>query len=325
MTDNISNRFIRRFTRLVMPALLVSLISSGHNWSHADVLVSSRFSNNVLRYDRDTGAFIDVFAQGPELQNPNGIAFGADGNLYVGLGDSGGILRYDGGTGAFLGTFVASGSGGLGGVRDIVFGPGGDLFVASGTTDRVLRYDGTTGAFVGVAAAGNGLDGPVGLAFGPNGRLFVGAALSNEVFVYDDGVFEMSFNAGPAHGQSVGLAFNSAGQLLAAQSVTNEVLAFDPQTGAFQGVFANGPPGTPIYMNTSDGELFVGAFATGSVWRFDESTGTLIDQFIGPGSGGLSGTHDIAFFPSAPVPEPSACVFFGVALVGLSRSRRRAV
>ena len=321
MVDIIKGVVLQHTISCLKIAILALCTCSGIGGAYADILVSSRFSNNVLRYDRDTGAFLGVFAEGSELQNPNGIAFGPDGNLYVGLGDSGGVLKYDGTTGEFLGTFVPSGPGGLGGVRDILFGPDGDLYVASGTTDQVMRYNGTTGAFVGVAGAGNGLDGPVGLAFGASGKLFVGAAISNQVFVFDDGVFEMSFNAGPSHGQSVGLAFNSAGQLLVAQSVTDEVLAFDPDTGAYQGVFAEGPPGTPIYMNISDGELFVGAFSTGSVWRFDESSGAVIDQFIGPGSGGLSGTHDIVF---TPVPEPS-CVAFLIVLsfAGLCRCRRR--
>lgn len=49
-----------------------------------DLLVSSRLSNNLLRYDSETGEFRGVFAEGPELANPNGIACGPDGNLYVG-------------------------------------------------------------------------------------------------------------------------------------------------------------------------------------------------------------------------------------------------
>lgn len=285
-----------------------------------DMFVSSRFSNNILRYDQDTGAFLGVFAQGPELLNPNGIAFGPDQSLYVGLGDAGSVLRYDA-AGVFQGEFVAAGSGGLGGVRDIIFGPDGDLYVASGTTDQVLRYNGTTGAFVGVAAQGNGLNGPVGLAFGPQGDLFVGAALSNQVFVFDDGLFEMAFNAGPTHSNAVGLVFNPAGELLVAQSVTGEVLEFDPLTGNFEGVFAAGPPGIPIYMEISGGILHVGAFQTDSVWRFNATTGALIDQFVLPGLGGLNGTHDIAF---SVIPEPDAWLILAIATCGMLLVSRRA-
>ncbi len=318
--SNILAQVIRRVLLVAMVnALSINLVAA---ISSADVLVSSRFSNNILRYD-DTGAFSGVFAQGPELANPNGIAFGPDLNLYVGLGDTGSVLKYNRVTGAFMGAFVPQGSGGLGGVRDIVFGPDGDLYVASGTTDQVLRYNGNTGAFVGVAASGNGLNGPVGLAFGSQGKLYVGAALSNQVYVFDDGQFEQSFNAGPTHANAVGLAFNSNDQLLVAQSVTNEVLAFDPFSGNFEGVFIDGPPGTPIYMEVSkDGLLHVGAFSTNSVWRYDAETGSLVDQFVLPGSGGLNGTHDIAF---VPIPEPTTPIILfilSVALVASSRNHR---
>src|SRR5262245_9165263 len=37
----------------------------------------------VLRYDGETGAFIDKFTVGGDLQGPRGIIFGPDGNLYV--------------------------------------------------------------------------------------------------------------------------------------------------------------------------------------------------------------------------------------------------
>ncbi|MFN0135319.1 MAG: PEP-CTERM sorting domain-containing protein [Phycisphaerae bacterium] len=270
----------------------------------SEVLVSSRFTDNILRYNADTGAFLGVFASGPELDNPNGIALGPDGNLYVGLGDAGAILRYHGQTGAFLDTFVPAGSNGLQSVRDIVFGPDGDLYAASGANDRVLRFDGVSGAFEGVAAIGDGLDGPVGLAFSPAGELFVAGALSNRVYAYRDGVFQRSFDAGATHSNAVGLAFNSAGRLLVSQSVTNEVLAFDPLSGAFQGVFASGGLNIPIYMNMDDaGNLWVGSFGNNRVRKFDGLTGVSLGVAIAGGAGGLSGTHDIVF-----IPEPTTAI-----------------
>jgi hypothetical protein len=35
-----------------------------------DLLVSSRFTDQILRYDGTTGAFVGVFAQGGGLNNP---------------------------------------------------------------------------------------------------------------------------------------------------------------------------------------------------------------------------------------------------------------
>jgi hypothetical protein len=105
-----------------------------------DLLVSSRFSDNVLRYDGQTGAFKAVFASGNGMDNPNGIAFGPDGHLYVGLGDSGRVMVHDGVSGAWLRDFVTpAGSGGLTGARAITFLPDGDLLVASGASSQILR------------------------------------------------------------------------------------------------------------------------------------------------------------------------------------------
>src|SRR6266567_3945270 len=44
-------------------------------------------------------------------------------------------------------------------------------------------------------------------------------------------------------------------------------------------------------------DLFVSSPETNSVVRFDGKTGKLIGDFVAPGSGGLSGTHGLAFGP----------------------------
>jgi streptogramin lyase len=78
------------------------------------------------------------------LVSPHGLAYGPDGNLYVGSAGTNSVLRYDGQTGAFLNVFASGG--GLQSTHGITFGPDGDLYVAGWASDNVIRYDGQTGA-----------------------------------------------------------------------------------------------------------------------------------------------------------------------------------
>lgn len=121
-------------------------------------------------------------------------------------------------------------------------GVNGDLFVSAAGANSVMRFDETTGAFLGnfVAPNSGGLADPQGIAFGPDGHLYVAS-----------------------HG-------------------SNNVLRFHGQTGAPLGVFAS-VPGTswPAEINFRDGMLYMSDFGISqSVYRFDASTGVLIDQFI---------------------------------------------
>ena len=73
---------------------------------NGDLYVASQGTNQVLEYNATTGmslgAFVPAGAGG--LSNPNGLAFGPDGNLYVASQGSDSILlRYDGSTGNSLG------------------------------------------------------------------------------------------------------------------------------------------------------------------------------------------------------------------------------
>jgi sugar lactone lactonase YvrE len=65
---------------------------------------TTRNSGSILEFNGTTGAFERVIADGLDL--PNGLAFGPDGNLYVGLEWAGTIKRYNGTTGAFIDDFA---------------------------------------------------------------------------------------------------------------------------------------------------------------------------------------------------------------------------
>ncbi len=76
-----------------------------------DLLVVSRGSHNVLRYDGTTGAFVGVFIPSPGLNNPFAMEYGGDGNLYISKYVNANVTKHDPVSGAFLGTFATGFSG----------------------------------------------------------------------------------------------------------------------------------------------------------------------------------------------------------------------
>src|SRR5262249_34723023 len=119
--------------------------------AYADLLVSSRDSNSILRYNEATGAFIDEFVSSGSggLNSPRSLLLGPHGNLYVSSGGTDSVMRYDGTTGAPLpapgqiGAVFASG--GLRGSAGMILGWDGNLYVVSQDSNSVRRYNGTTG------------------------------------------------------------------------------------------------------------------------------------------------------------------------------------
>jgi hypothetical protein len=159
---------------------------------NGNLFVTSRFTGpnqlgQVLEFDGTTGAPVGngVFVQGGTagLNDPYGLAFGPNGNLFVVSSDSANgtrVFEFDGTTGAPVGTgtFLTYGLASFG----LAFGPNGNLFVGNGAgqgtfNGKILEFNGTTGAPVGsgvfVPTGSAGLKDPLGMAFGPNGNLYV--------------------------------------------------------------------------------------------------------------------------------------------------------
>ncbi len=143
-------------------------------------LVANSRGDDVLRYEQDTGAFVDAFIPKGTggLFHPDGMTLGPEGDLYIASGDTpenSAILRFDSSTGAFYGAFAKDG--GLHRPYGLAFGPDGRLYVASFLTDQILRYDEKTGNFIDVFKTGNGMpggmNGPNALLFGPDEKLYV--------------------------------------------------------------------------------------------------------------------------------------------------------
>jgi hypothetical protein len=87
-------------TRL-LTALALALVLLLPRPAAADLLVLSNNTDEVMRYDGDTGAFLGAFVSAGSggVVGASGLAFGPDGNLYVTVLDSDEVRRYDGSTG----------------------------------------------------------------------------------------------------------------------------------------------------------------------------------------------------------------------------------
>jgi WD40 repeat protein len=293
----------------------LAILSGGlHAQTPPDILVTSRNTDEVLRFDGSTGAFVGVFASGGGLDNPVGLTFGPDDNLYVASADTNQVLRYDGATGAFLDVFATSA--GLSSPRQVGFGDDGDLYVASGSNNRIIRYDGTTGATEGVFASGGGLSGPTSFTFGPGGDLYVVSVLNDLVKRYDGatGVYLGDFVSTKVNGPH-DVAFGPDGRFYVVSAFQTRIRIFNPVTGAFLENYVNDPAlSSPLGMQWDGaGNYYVVNQGANEVRRYDAVSGAFKSSFIAPSSGGLDAPLFMTFMQAAaPTIETTVPALAGV-------------
>jgi sugar lactone lactonase YvrE len=270
----------------------VRLDGSGQN-----ILLDGSNTNTVWRYSLPDGApngsprgegATFVAAGSGTLTGPEGMAYGADGNLYVSSTTmtGGDVLRYVGSTGKFMDDFVPNGTGDLSHANDLHFGPDGDLYVSSYTgtmfnNGNLLRYDPTTGA---------PLPSP-----GRTGANFIDpltTALANSFTWGPDGNIYMSSDP-----------VNNSGSVLRFDGQTGDPLPGPGQTGAT--FIPSGIAGIQFIDDLAfgdDGNLYVTDSFNSTIQRFDGTTGAYIDAFVTKGSGGLVNPGGILFYndPASP-------------------------
>lgn len=272
-----------------IPALLTIVFALGSSaYGDGTLLVSSDFGHEVLRYDAQTGAFIDTFipaAASGGLNEPHGILAIADRVLVASFANDR-VLRYDRGSGAFEGVFIDDSSG-LDAPVTLVVGPDGALYVASQLSDEVHRHDALRGAFLGVfvSAGSGGLDGPSGMVFGPDGRLYVAGRHSANVIAYDGstGAFDeviVDGADGLNPGDTFGIAFDGDGELyVASGGVIHRV---DVGAGAVVGTIGVSSIGLEL---GPDGDLYAAGGGANQLARIDPSTESVVtSSFLGAGA-----------------------------------------
>ena len=281
----ISSRLISLFAIFAAP---VPAWSQGSG----DLLVTSRFSDAVLRYDGATGAFLGVFADGGGLDNPVGLTYGPDGDLYVASAVTNSVLRYDGVTGDFVAALP-----GVDDPRNVSFGPDGALYAASAGSNRILRWNASDGVFE-AFASGGGLSGPTSFTFGPDGDLYVVSVLTDRIKRYDgtSGAFLGNFVTTHLNGPH-DLVFAPDGELYVTNAGGIRIRRFDAETGVFLGNFTTDSALSFALGFVFDraGFVYVANQGTDEVLRYDAETGAPLGSLVTPGAGGLDGPLFMVF------------------------------
>jgi DNA-binding beta-propeller fold protein YncE len=253
------------------------------------LFVAAEESNDVVRYDATTGAFVDVFVQPGSggISAPYGVAFGPDGNLYVSGRSSNTVVKYDGSTGAYLATFVTSGSGGLNLPEGMAFDPSGAyLYVASSGSAQVLKYNASTGAYVGVAASA-GVSGPHDVTFGLDGLLYVLSGGNNRILRYtESGTYVDDYVPAGSGGMSDvhSMAFGPDGDLYVTGVNPSQILRFGTENEALFTVTNTTASTISLTVNyaTADGTAIAGTNYTATSGTFTFAPGVTSDTIRVP-------------------------------------------
>jgi sugar lactone lactonase YvrE len=293
----------------------IFIFCSSAFWTKADIFVSD-FNNDVVDNYNSLGALVSASS----IIQPNGVAIGPDGNLYVatatddGLGDGASIVSFNPVTGARIGTFTSHVSDNdLNNPDGIAFGPDGNLYVGD-LQSKILVYNSSGGANINELPNAD-LNAPSGLTFDLLGNLFVADINNGTILKYNGSSFSQVNNDLFSAPRDVGVGLNGSLYVLDISGSTGGIYQLNPADGTSHQIVNYGT-GSPIDFTEND--LVVGPDGNLYVSGVDGDTGDgEILHYGTDGSGGGvylnlgSNTDPTSMFFS--VPEPSAFALMSMA------------
>ena len=262
------------------------------------LLVSSRNTFSIKRYNGDTGAYIDDFVnvRSGGLLSPQEVLWLNGSLLVTGRGNKQ-ILEYDGQTGNFIGAFSTGYD--LDEPTKMTLGPDSMLYVSQWgqNKSKVVRFRAQNGAFVDEFTS-IGLNQGCGHAWDGDGNLYVAGFGSADVKKFDiRGQFVTVFSE-PGHLRGpVNLWFGEDGDLFVVDWALGSVLEFDGTDGAFKSTFISGLQNAEGFAFGPDSTLYLCDWTLNRVNRYDRA-GQLLGVFAQ--GGGLITPNSLAFVASGP-------------------------
>ena len=254
-----------------------------------EMLVSSRGTSSVKRYNGETGEYIDdlVASGAGGLGRTQEVLIGFDGELLVSGRDNNAIKEYNLETGIFVRDFTTGFT--LDEPVKMSFGPDDNLYVSQWgqNSSSVVKFDGRTGAFIEEVTPD--MNQPMGQAF-KDGLLYVVSFGSKDVRVFEDGEELQALVTSRLQGP-VNLRFLDS-EWLVEDWQDGTIKRFDVN-GVFQGNFIQGLRNIEGTAFGPDGNFYACDWGTSAVKRYDPESGSMIDIFAN--SGDLSNPNSILF------------------------------
>jgi sugar lactone lactonase YvrE len=238
---------------------------------HSGARFVSAFDQNQVLVQLPDGTPIGAIVH-PDIDGPRGLAFGADGRLYLGCENSSRVLVFDA-LGNYLSQFTHAT---LAGATGLAFAPDGNLWVGSFANDSIVVFT-PDGAHVRTVSPPE-LDGPNCAQFDRHGFVYVASALNDSVLVLDASDQWVATITDPELDSPMAVAFDASGEsLLVSGGLSDKIVVFDRATRLKTGVLSDADLPTPQGVAIDDrGFVHASSFVSGKIVVFDPATGGVV-------------------------------------------------